>query len=119
MAYNPETAEANYLDAVRALEEADFPLVHLLKSKKDSGRMRSLDVFYWYVPFGKLPEAAYLQSLGWILVVFEFVCSFSKRLLNFIRSFPLRSKFAFILGTTCFIAAVDDIARLETCAADF
>ncbi|GJV67687.1 hypothetical protein Tco_1483196 [Tanacetum coccineum] len=37
VAYNPETAESNYLDAVRALEEADFPLVHLLKSKKDSG----------------------------------------------------------------------------------
>ncbi|GJT74567.1 hypothetical protein Tco_1041292 [Tanacetum coccineum] len=36
-AYNLETAEANYLDAVRALEEADFPLVHLLKSKKDAG----------------------------------------------------------------------------------
>ncbi|GKC67440.1 hypothetical protein Tco_1100038 [Tanacetum coccineum] len=35
--YNPETAEANYLDAVRALEEADFFLVHLLKSKKDYG----------------------------------------------------------------------------------
>ncbi|GJZ25099.1 hypothetical protein Tco_0562558 [Tanacetum coccineum] len=28
VAYNPETAENNYLDAVRALEEADFPLVH-------------------------------------------------------------------------------------------
>ncbi|GKB68399.1 hypothetical protein Tco_0929811, partial [Tanacetum coccineum] len=26
VAYNPETAESNYLDAVRALEEADFPL---------------------------------------------------------------------------------------------
>ncbi|GJY46309.1 hypothetical protein Tco_0435372 [Tanacetum coccineum] len=37
VAYNPKTAESNYLDAVRALEEADFPLVHLLKSKKDSG----------------------------------------------------------------------------------
>ncbi|GJW48626.1 hypothetical protein Tco_0080272 [Tanacetum coccineum] len=37
MAYNPETAEGDYLDAVRALEEADFPLVRLLKSKKDSG----------------------------------------------------------------------------------
>ncbi|GKG18194.1 hypothetical protein Tco_0372492, partial [Tanacetum coccineum] len=33
MAYKPETAKANYLDAVKALEEADFPLVHLLKSK--------------------------------------------------------------------------------------
>ncbi|GKC73411.1 hypothetical protein Tco_1119294, partial [Tanacetum coccineum] len=45
MTYNPETAEANYLDAVRALEEADFPLVHLLKSKKDSGMDEVLDCF--------------------------------------------------------------------------
>ncbi|GJV37979.1 ribonuclease H-like domain-containing protein [Tanacetum coccineum] len=30
MAYNPEAAKAHYLDAVRALEEADFPLVQLL-----------------------------------------------------------------------------------------
>ncbi|GJW31488.1 hypothetical protein Tco_0051520 [Tanacetum coccineum] len=44
MAYNPETAENNYLDAVRALEEADFPLVHLLKSKKDSGMDEQLSV---------------------------------------------------------------------------
>ncbi|GJZ63030.1 hypothetical protein Tco_0619451 [Tanacetum coccineum] len=36
MAYNPEAAEAHYLNGVRALEEADFPLVQLLKSKKDS-----------------------------------------------------------------------------------
>ncbi|GKE07466.1 hypothetical protein Tco_1399484 [Tanacetum coccineum] len=36
MAYNPEAAKAHYLDAVRALEEADFSLVQLLKSKKDS-----------------------------------------------------------------------------------
>ncbi|GKG41603.1 hypothetical protein Tco_0473354, partial [Tanacetum coccineum] len=35
VAYNPETTESNYLDAVRALEEVDFPLIHLLKSKKD------------------------------------------------------------------------------------
>ncbi|GJW99023.1 hypothetical protein Tco_0180831, partial [Tanacetum coccineum] len=47
MAYNPETAESNYLDAVRALEEADFPLVHLLKSKKDSG-MDELSVPIYY-----------------------------------------------------------------------
>ncbi|GJZ52816.1 hypothetical protein Tco_0607701 [Tanacetum coccineum] len=32
VAYNPETAESNYLDAVRALEETDFSLVHLLKT---------------------------------------------------------------------------------------
>ncbi|GJT51066.1 hypothetical protein Tco_0977223 [Tanacetum coccineum] len=47
-AYNPETAEANYLDAVRALEEANFPLVHLLKSKKDSG-MDELSVPIYHV----------------------------------------------------------------------
>ncbi|GKG31003.1 hypothetical protein Tco_0423491, partial [Tanacetum coccineum] len=37
VAYNPETAKNNYLDEVKALEEVDFPLVRLLKSKKDSG----------------------------------------------------------------------------------
>ncbi|GJV83749.1 hypothetical protein Tco_1523647 [Tanacetum coccineum] len=44
VAYNPETAKNNYFDAVRALEEADFPLIPLLKSKK-----------------GKKIPAAYLQ----------------------------------------------------------
>ncbi|GJY09718.1 hypothetical protein Tco_0377903 [Tanacetum coccineum] len=62
MAYNPETAEANYFDAVRALEEADFPLVHLLKSKKDSGMDEVLDCFLLDGPLANLPEAAYLQS---------------------------------------------------------
>ncbi|GKB89757.1 ribonuclease H-like domain-containing protein [Tanacetum coccineum] len=37
MAYGPEAAEAKYLDAIKALKEADFPLVQLLKSKKDFG----------------------------------------------------------------------------------
>ncbi|GKC00358.1 hypothetical protein Tco_0986494, partial [Tanacetum coccineum] len=36
-AYNPEAARASYFDAVRALEDASFPLVDLLKSKKDAG----------------------------------------------------------------------------------
>ncbi|GKA24789.1 hypothetical protein Tco_0710822, partial [Tanacetum coccineum] len=36
-AYNPEAAKANYIDAVKALEDVDFPLVNLLKSKKDAG----------------------------------------------------------------------------------
>ncbi|GKC65286.1 hypothetical protein Tco_1097884 [Tanacetum coccineum] len=36
-AYSLEAAEAKYLDAIKALEEADFPFVQLLKSKKDSG----------------------------------------------------------------------------------
>ncbi|GJV93798.1 hypothetical protein Tco_1541611 [Tanacetum coccineum] len=60
-AINPETAENNYLDAVRALEEADFPLVHLLKSKKDSGMDEVLDCFLLDGPLASLPEAAHLQ----------------------------------------------------------
>ncbi|GKC58502.1 hypothetical protein Tco_1086100 [Tanacetum coccineum] len=36
-AYNPEAAKARYVDAVKALEDVDFPLVSLLKSKKDAG----------------------------------------------------------------------------------
>ncbi|GKD43261.1 hypothetical protein Tco_1267906 [Tanacetum coccineum] len=36
-AYNPEAARTSYFDAVRALEDVDFPLVNLLKSKKDAG----------------------------------------------------------------------------------
>ncbi|GJV70449.1 hypothetical protein Tco_1490444 [Tanacetum coccineum] len=61
MAYNPEAAEAHYLDAVRALEEADFPLVQLLKSKKDSGIDEVLDCFLLDGPLADLPEAAHLQ----------------------------------------------------------
>ncbi|GJT41457.1 hypothetical protein Tco_0941322 [Tanacetum coccineum] len=61
VAYNPETAESNYLDAVRALEEADFPLVHLLKSKKDSRMDEILDCFLLDGPLANLPEAAHLQ----------------------------------------------------------
>ncbi|GJS74759.1 hypothetical protein Tco_0707600 [Tanacetum coccineum] len=60
MAYNPETAEAHYLDAVRALEEADFPLVQFLKSKKDSGIDEVLDCFLLDGPLADLPEAAHL-----------------------------------------------------------
>ncbi|GKD54705.1 hypothetical protein Tco_1288092 [Tanacetum coccineum] len=36
-AYNPEAARARYVDAVKALVDVDFPLVSLLKSKKDVG----------------------------------------------------------------------------------
>ncbi|GJX84740.1 hypothetical protein Tco_0335514, partial [Tanacetum coccineum] len=61
VAYNPETAESNYLDTVRALEEADFPLVHLLKSKKDSRMDEVLDCFLLDGPLADLPEAAHLQ----------------------------------------------------------
>ncbi|GJT01137.1 hypothetical protein Tco_0822306 [Tanacetum coccineum] len=61
MAYDPETTKNNYFDAVRALEEADFPLIHLLKSKKDSGMGEVLDCFLLDGPLANLPEAAYLQ----------------------------------------------------------
>ncbi|GJW76046.1 hypothetical protein Tco_0137728 [Tanacetum coccineum] len=61
VAYNPKTVESNFLDAVRALEEADFPLVHLLKSKKDSGMDEVLDCFLLDGPLADLPEAAHLQ----------------------------------------------------------
>ncbi|GKC28438.1 hypothetical protein Tco_1035732 [Tanacetum coccineum] len=61
MSYNPETAEGDYLDAVRALEEADFPLVRLLKSKKDSGMDEVLDCFLLDGPLADLPETARLQ----------------------------------------------------------
>ncbi|GJY54824.1 hypothetical protein Tco_0446488 [Tanacetum coccineum] len=61
VAYNPETAKNNYLDAVKALEEVDFPLVRLLKSKKDSGMDEVLDCFLLDGPLANLPEAAYLQ----------------------------------------------------------
>ncbi|GJT42434.1 hypothetical protein Tco_0951149, partial [Tanacetum coccineum] len=36
-AYNPEAAKASYINAVKALKDVDFPLVNLLKSKKDDG----------------------------------------------------------------------------------
>ncbi|GKD19765.1 hypothetical protein Tco_1208923 [Tanacetum coccineum] len=36
-AYNPKVAKASYINAVKALEDVDFPLVNLLKSKKDAG----------------------------------------------------------------------------------
>ncbi|GJR15830.1 hypothetical protein Tco_0798482 [Tanacetum coccineum] len=61
VAYNPETAENNYLDSVRALKEADFPLVHLLKSKKDFGMDEVLDCFLLDGPLASLPGAAHLQ----------------------------------------------------------
>ncbi|GJV96398.1 hypothetical protein Tco_1547975 [Tanacetum coccineum] len=60
-AYNPETVKNNYLDAVKALEGVDFPLVRLLKSKKNSGMDEVLDCFLLDGPLANLPEAAYLQ----------------------------------------------------------
>ncbi|GJV17587.1 xyloglucan endotransglucosylase/hydrolase protein 22-like protein [Tanacetum coccineum] len=60
-AYNPEAARTSYFDALRALEDVDFPLVNLLKSKKDSGMDEVLDCFILDGPLADLPEAAYLQ----------------------------------------------------------
>ncbi|GJY22649.1 hypothetical protein Tco_0396307 [Tanacetum coccineum] len=60
-AYNPEAARTSYFDAVRALEDVDFPLVNLLKSKKDVGMDEVLDCFILDGPLADLPEAAHLQ----------------------------------------------------------
>ncbi|GJU73574.1 hypothetical protein Tco_1264979 [Tanacetum coccineum] len=60
-AYNPEAAKANYIDAVKALEDVDFPLVNLLKSKKDAGMDEVLDCFLLDGPAADLPEAVHLQ----------------------------------------------------------
>ncbi|GKE09328.1 hypothetical protein Tco_1412879, partial [Tanacetum coccineum] len=60
-AYNPEVAKAIYINAVKALEDVDFPLVNLLKSKKDAEMDEVLDCFLLDGPLAGLPEAAYLQ----------------------------------------------------------
>ncbi|GJR34569.1 hypothetical protein Tco_1210253 [Tanacetum coccineum] len=60
-AYNSEVARTSYFDAVKALEDVDFPLVNLLKSKKDAGMDEVLDCFILDGPLADLPEAAYLQ----------------------------------------------------------
>ncbi|GJW47916.1 hypothetical protein Tco_0079562 [Tanacetum coccineum] len=59
--YNPEAVRASYVDAVNALEDVSFPLVNLLKSKKDVGMDEVLDCFLLDGPLAGLPEAAYLQ----------------------------------------------------------
>ncbi|GKB12887.1 hypothetical protein Tco_0846810, partial [Tanacetum coccineum] len=61
-AYNPKAAKASYIDAVKALEDVDFPLVNLLKSKKDAGMDEVLDCFLLDGPLAGLLKAAYLQS---------------------------------------------------------
>ncbi|GJR85233.1 hypothetical protein Tco_0209244 [Tanacetum coccineum] len=60
-AFNPEAAKANYIDAVKALEDVDFPLVNLLKSKKDAGMDEVLDCIQLDGPVVNLPEAVHLQ----------------------------------------------------------
>ncbi|GKD97554.1 hypothetical protein Tco_1381451 [Tanacetum coccineum] len=61
-AYNPEVAKASYINAVKALEDVDFPLVNFLKSKKDVRMDEVLDCFLLDGPLDGLPKAAYLQS---------------------------------------------------------
>ncbi|GJZ21236.1 hypothetical protein Tco_0558275 [Tanacetum coccineum] len=60
-AYNREAARTSYFNAVRALEDVEFPLVNLLKSKKDAGMDEVLDCFILDGPLADLPEVAYLQ----------------------------------------------------------
>ncbi|GKF09782.1 hypothetical protein Tco_0044006 [Tanacetum coccineum] len=60
-AYNPEAASTSYLDAMKAFKDVGFPLVNLLKSKKDAGMDEVLDCFTLDGPLADLPEAAHLQ----------------------------------------------------------
>ncbi|GJS89078.1 hypothetical protein Tco_0771714 [Tanacetum coccineum] len=60
-AYNPEAARTSYFDAVRTLEDVDFPLVNLLKSKKDAEMGEVLECFILDGPLADLPKAAHLQ----------------------------------------------------------
>ncbi|GJY43458.1 hypothetical protein Tco_0431671 [Tanacetum coccineum] len=56
-----DECKANYIDAVKALEDVDFPLVNLLKSKKDAEMDEVLDCFLLDGPIADLPEAMHLQ----------------------------------------------------------
>ncbi|GKD36790.1 hypothetical protein Tco_1256997 [Tanacetum coccineum] len=60
-AYNLEAARTSYFDVVKALEDVDFPLVNLLKSKKDVGMDEVQDCFILDGPLADLPEVAHLQ----------------------------------------------------------
>ncbi|GJZ36403.1 gypsy type transposase [Tanacetum coccineum] len=53
--------QEDYVNAVKALEDAHFPLVDLLKSKKDAGMDEVLDCFLLDGPLAELTEAASLQ----------------------------------------------------------
>ncbi|GJS89076.1 hypothetical protein Tco_0771712 [Tanacetum coccineum] len=59
-AYNPEAAKENYIDAVKALEDVDFPLVNLLDSKKDAGMDEVMDCFLLDGPAADLPDATWV-----------------------------------------------------------
>ncbi|GJT73113.1 RNA-directed DNA polymerase, eukaryota, reverse transcriptase zinc-binding domain protein [Tanacetum coccineum] len=61
-AYNPEVAKSSYINTIKAFKDIDFPLVYLLKSKKDAGMDEVLDCFLLDGPLVGLPEAAYLKS---------------------------------------------------------
>ncbi|GJR33745.1 hypothetical protein Tco_1209429 [Tanacetum coccineum] len=65
-AYNPEAAKARYVDAVKALEDVDFPLVSLLKSKKDDG-MDELSFIYSHnagiLPIGEISLSFALMNV--------------------------------------------------------
>ncbi|GKG26397.1 hypothetical protein Tco_0399543, partial [Tanacetum coccineum] len=60
-AYNPEVSSTDYVNEVKALEDAHFPFVDLLKSKKDARMDEVLDCFLLDRPLTELPEAASLQ----------------------------------------------------------
>ncbi|GJQ98516.1 hypothetical protein Tco_0009655 [Tanacetum coccineum] len=60
-AYNPEAAKPNYIDAVKALEDVDFPLVNLLKSMKDVGMDEVLDCFLLDESAADLLKVMHLQ----------------------------------------------------------
>ncbi|GKC26919.1 hypothetical protein Tco_1034213, partial [Tanacetum coccineum] len=53
--------QEDYVNAVKALEDAHFPLVNLLKSKKDAGMDGVIDCFLLDGPLTELLEAASLQ----------------------------------------------------------
>ncbi|GJQ98937.1 hypothetical protein Tco_0521922 [Tanacetum coccineum] len=60
-AYNPEVAKVSYDNVVKALKDASFPLVDLLKFKKVAKMDEVLDCFLLDGPLAGLLEAAYLQ----------------------------------------------------------
>ncbi|GKC93052.1 hypothetical protein Tco_1158494 [Tanacetum coccineum] len=60
-AYNPKVVSADYVNAVKALKDAHFPLVDLLKSKKVARMDEIFDCFLLDGPLAELPEATSLQ----------------------------------------------------------
>ncbi|GJX74781.1 hypothetical protein Tco_0313376 [Tanacetum coccineum] len=60
-AFKPEVSKGNYINAVKDLEDVEFPLVNLLKSKKDARMDEVLDCFLLDGPATDLPKAVHLQ----------------------------------------------------------